>query len=321
MKEIGGYFGLDHFVRQEYYPDLIKLNLGRTALLYLMEVLDIHRLLLPYFLCDSVTERCLETNCRIDFYSIGKDLAPQVSGPLGNHEYLYLVNYYGQLTDESILSYKKEYGNIIVDHTHSFFQRPLDGIPTIYSCRKYFGLPDGAYLSASLAHAPALTQDVSKDRMGHILGRFEGDASDYYQLMLNTASTFHKEPVKAMSPLTENLLGAIDYESVRQRRNENYSYLEKELGDRNHLGFRKPDAPFTYPFYSRHAASIRKELAALKIYIPIYWSSVISQMPEESVEYDYAAHILPLPCDQRYTPLELSRMVEELNICLNKYGE
>lgn len=321
MNEIGGYFGLDHFVRQEYYPDLIKLNLGRTALLYLMEALDIHRLLLPYFLCDSVTERCLETDCRIDFYSIGKDLAPQVSGALSDHEYLYLVNYYGQLTDESILSYKREYGNIIVDHTHSFFQRPLSGIPTIYSCRKYFGLPDGAYLSVSLEQAPVLAADVSKDRMGHILGRFEGSASDYYQLMLDTASTFHKEPVKAMSSLTENLLGAIDYETIRQRRNENYSYLENELGDRNPLDFRKSDGPFTYPFYSRYAASIRKDLAALKIYIPVYWSSVISQMPEESVEYDYAAHILPLPCDQRYTPLELSRMVEELNVCLKKYGE
>lgn len=321
MNEIGGYFGLDDFVRQEYYPDLLKLNLGRTALLYLIEALDIHRLLLPYFLCDSVTERCLETDCRIDFYSVGRDLSPQLSGSLKEHEYLYLVNYYGQLTDQAILSYKEEYGNIIVDHTHSFFQRPLEGIPTIYSCRKFFGLPDGAYVSASPDPAPSLTPDISKGRMEHILGRFEGEASDYYQTMLNTASSFHKEPVKAMSRLTENLLGAIDYQAVRQKRNENYSYLEQELGHRNPLDFIKPDGPFTYPFYSRHAADIRKELAALKIYIPVYWSSVISRMPEESVEYDYAAHILPLPCDQRYTPSELSRMVEELNACLNKYGE
>ena len=37
-------------------------------------------------------------------------------------EYLYLVNYYGQLTDDKIRKYKKIYGNIIVDHTHAFFR-------------------------------------------------------------------------------------------------------------------------------------------------------------------------------------------------------
>ena len=40
---------------------------------------------------------------------------------LSEGEYLYLVNYYGQLTDDKIRKYKKIYGNIIVDHTHAFF--------------------------------------------------------------------------------------------------------------------------------------------------------------------------------------------------------
>ena len=33
MKEIGGYFQLEEMPGEEYYPDLYRVNLGRTALL------------------------------------------------------------------------------------------------------------------------------------------------------------------------------------------------------------------------------------------------------------------------------------------------
>ena len=36
-KEIGGYLELEEPAGQEYYPDLCGVNLGRTALLWLME--------------------------------------------------------------------------------------------------------------------------------------------------------------------------------------------------------------------------------------------------------------------------------------------
>ena len=39
MKEIGGYFQLEQLSGNEYYQDLLPLNLGRTALLYALEQL------------------------------------------------------------------------------------------------------------------------------------------------------------------------------------------------------------------------------------------------------------------------------------------
>ena len=41
-------------------------------------------------------------------------------------------------------------------------------------------MPDGAYLSTDKFLAEKLEFDVSKDRVKHILGRYEGRASDYY---------------------------------------------------------------------------------------------------------------------------------------------
>ena len=42
-KEIGGYLELEEPAGQEYYPDLCGVNLGRTALLWLMEARKIGR--------------------------------------------------------------------------------------------------------------------------------------------------------------------------------------------------------------------------------------------------------------------------------------
>lgn len=44
MKEIGGYFGLEELINNEYYKDLIPLNNGRNSLLYLLKAKNIKKL-------------------------------------------------------------------------------------------------------------------------------------------------------------------------------------------------------------------------------------------------------------------------------------
>ena len=68
MKEIGGYLELEEMSGEEYYPDLIKLNLGRNALVFALEQLHIRKLWLPLLLCDSVTSVC--KNSKIDRKSV-----------------------------------------------------------------------------------------------------------------------------------------------------------------------------------------------------------------------------------------------------------
>ena len=84
---------------------------------------------------------------------------------LANDEYLYVVNYYGQLTKRKVLELKHRFAQIILDNTQAFFQKPLDGIDTIYSCRKFFGVPDGAYLSTNKRLSEELEIDISRERM------------------------------------------------------------------------------------------------------------------------------------------------------------
>ena len=312
-KEIGGYFQLEELQGIEYYPDLYRVNLGRTALLWLLQTKGYKKIILPVFLCASVTETCEENHIQIEFYHLGENLNVKYPGrKLEEDEVLYLVNYYGQLTDEQILEYRRIYGNIIVDHTHAFFQKPLPGIDTLYSCRKFWGVSDGAYLSTDAVLPMDKPVDHSNKRMGHILGRYEENAGVYYQEMLQNAARYEGMEIRRMSRLTENLLGAIDYETGRRKREENYRILSEALPSEFIFTRVTPEGPFVYPYYHKEGLKLRRWLAEHKIFVPTYWKNILEDCTEDSLEYQWAADVLPLPCDQRYGKEEMQYMAERI---------
>lgn len=310
--EIGGYFELGP-LRQtgEYYPSALALNTARNALIYLIRAKNIKKILLPRFLCSSVKAACQREAVSVEEYSIGKDWLPQELPEKGENCWLYLVNYYDQLSDEQILSLKEKYPNLILDHVQAFFHRAPDGIDTIYSCRKFFGVPDGAYLCTDARLDEALEIDVSMNRMRHLLGRLEGNcASDYYDDFKNNDALFYEVELREMSQLTHMLLGAIDYEAAKRQREENFRLLDEQLAKKNGLNILTPVGPYAYPFYCENGVQVRKKLAEKRIYVPTLWPNLACE--KKSFEQDYSDNILPLPCDHRYDTYDIKRMTTEL---------
>ncbi|MBP3495285.1 MAG: hypothetical protein J6K52_03680 [Clostridia bacterium] len=315
MKEIGGYFGLEQLIKNEYYKDLIALNSARNALVYILEARKIKKLYIPYFLCDSVAGALEKEGYKYEYYHIDKTFLPAFDKRLDKDEYLYIVNYYGQIDKERIIELKNRYGNIILDNVQAFFQEPILGIDTIYSLRKFFGVPDGAYLYCDASLDKEIPTDASMNRMKHILGRYEGEsASLYYSDFKANDASFKEEPLKYMSPLTHNILGAIDYEGARKTREENYKHLEKELGKINKLDFKMPKGPYAYPFYCENGMEIKKRLAEKKIFVATLWPNVLNM--NGTLEKDLAENILPLPVDQRYNDEDMHKVVLEVLSCL-----
>ncbi|MCH7321029.1 hypothetical protein LZ480_03920 [Solibacillus sp. MA9] len=314
MKEIGGYFELEQLISNEYYKDLIHLNTARNALLYLIKSKKIEKVYIPFYLCNSVSNMLDRYGYEYEYYRIAADFSPIFNKELKKQECLYVVNYFGQLSEEKILYIKDKHKQIIVDNTQAFFQRPLNSVDTIYSCRKFFGVPDGAYLSTDKRLDKTLEIDISKDRVEHLLGRFEGKASDYYSGFLEVDERFNGETLKQMSKITRNLMGAIDYQNVIRERNRNYRYLENELKKYNPIKLNSPEGPYCYPFYADNGFEIRRNLAEKKIYIPTLWKNVLQVTPQESIEYRYSANLLPIPCDQRYDEDDMKYIVECINI-------
>ncbi len=317
MKEIGGYFQLDEFVKEPYYRNMIELNTGRNALLYLVMAKNIKKVYIPNLLCNSVTDVLKQHSVQYDFYDIGKDLLPLFSIKMKPDEFLYIVNYYGQIDNNIIREYKEKFKRIIIDNTQAFFQDPVVGVDTIYSCRKFFGVPDGAYLFTDAFFELELKIDKSKDRMAHILGRYEGAASDFYIYFQMNDESFYNLELRWMSKLTKNLLGAIDYENTKESRNQNFAYIFDDLQYMNKLMVKKTEGAYAYPFYCNEGMKVRNKLAEKKIYIPTLWPNVLQTMRKGSVEYDYAANILPLPCDQRYKKDDMDILIKEVKKCID----
>lgn len=313
-KEIGGYFGLEQLPGKEFYPHLIKVNSGRNALLYLLKARNIRKLYIPFFLCDSVSVLCDRLGYEYEYYSIGKDWMPVFDKPLSPDTWLYVVNYYGQLSNKTALWLKEKYTYMIFDNVQAFFQPPVDGIDTIYSCRKFFGVPDGGYVATDAILEDTLPLDISKDRMKHILGRYEGTGSEYYRDFQENDESFYTLDLREMSKLTQNILRAIDYDFVRCKRNENYALLASTLDVQNPLPLTVPDGPYCYPFYCADGMVLKKKLAQKKIYVATLWPNVLQL--ECLLEKDYAENLLPLPCDQRYGVAEIKKILEEIKSCL-----
>ncbi|MEE3419695.1 MAG: hypothetical protein VZR02_01125 [Lachnospiraceae bacterium] len=318
-REIGGYLEMETYHGREYHPGLYALNLGRTAITWFFRKVGARKVWIPCFLCGSVIEALENEGFELRRYFIRPDLYPASESlprtPLSETEWLLVLNNYGQLEDSYIKACANLYGNVLFDYTHAFFQKPVPGTNVVYSVRKFLGVTDGAYLQTEKPIRMPEETDASHTRCAHILGRYEESASAHYQEMLDNAHGYEGAQAKKMSPLTQNLLRSFDYEWIKTRRMENYQMLDSLLGGKNPLeieGFlRTPAAgPFCYPFYADKGTEIRRRLAARKIYIPTYWSNVLRDMPEDTLEHRYAANILALPCDQRYGTSDMKEVAE-----------
>ena len=311
IKEIGGYFGLEKLISNEYYPDLAAVNNARCALLYIIKAKHYKKVFLPYFLCDSVRLVLEREKIPFEEYRIDKTFLPILDINTNPEEVVYIVNYYGLISEEQLISLKNKYGNIVVDNAQAFFTRPIKGIDTIYSCRKFFGVPDGGYAYTEAEYHENMPFDVSMERMKHILGRFEGTkASDYYDDFNNNDESFKEIELRSMSKLTHNILGAIDYQAAKDHREENFLFLSKALGERNELNIKCPPGPYAYPFYIQNGMTIKKQLAERKIYVATLWPNVLGTGLD--IETDFTENILPLPCDQRYSQEDMQRVVNEI---------
>lgn len=312
MREIGGYFEMEAANGEEFHDTALALNSGRHCLEYILKKRKISKLYIPEFMCYTATAVCNKCRCSYEYYPIQKNFLPDLSCEPGNREYIYIVNYYGQLSNEILAGLAGKYKNVIIDNVQAFFQMPLEGIDTIYSCRKFFGVADGGYLYTALEYPETFERDLSYSRMSFVLGRYEQGANMFFEEASRNNNIFDSEPVKFMSRVTQNILKSVDYQKVIEKREQNFMTLHKYLGGVNELDIICPPGSFMYPLLIENGALLRKKLIGKKIYIPCFWPDVFEMAGSDSVARKYAENILPLPCDQRYGEAEMKYIAENI---------
>ena len=316
MIEIGGYMGAEQYDSLEYHNEAIALNIGRNCFRYIIRAKKIKKILLPSYLCSAITDVCEDEKIEYEFYAIDKCFKPILNKNIEKGTYLYVINYFGQLDNDYLKMLSKKFSNIIVDNAQSFFQLPVQGIDTIYTCRKFFGVPDGAYIYTDTMLDDILETDYSVDRWEYIIGRTEKNAKEYYDKYRHNEELLEKLDIRKMSLMTKNVLKSLDYQKINQKRIENAKVLNEKLGNINNINVQIGEyGLYAYPMLVDKGKYIKKKLIDKNIYVPTLWPNVISN--KESSEYAIylTENLLPLPCDQRYTKADMeyvANLVSEL---------
>jgi len=316
MKPIGGYLELQFMNGNEYYPLLLKLNTGRNAFEYILKVKGYTSVYIPYFTCEVILEPLKKLGIQYQFYTIDDKLDPILDFEVGPTECFLYTNYFG-LKQDTVLALSKQFPNLIVDNSQAFFSEPLQEVDTFYSCRKFFGVPDGAYLHSTSKAKLKLEKDISLDRMSHLVKSIELGIENGYQDYIENNNALSKNPIRRMSNISQKILSGIDYKECKYRRNSNFMYLHDFLLKYNDLSFdaSSVNGPMVYPLL--HAStSVKAKLIEKRIYVATYWPNVFDWTTKKMLENYLTAHLISLPIDHRYTHADMKRIINVLKTIL-----
>ena len=313
VKAIGGYLQLQLPEKHEFYPSLIKLNTGRNALEYLLTVNNYSCIYIPYFTCEVLLEPIKRLNLTYHFYTLDKNLDPVIDFKIEPTECFLYTNYFG-IKQATIARLREQVPNLIIDNSQAFFSRPLPGLDTFYSCRKFFGVPDGAYLQTNIVGNFRLEKDVSFHRVTHLLQSIDQPIENGYESFVQNNDVLSQNPIRQMSALTEIMLKSIDYQECRKIRSRNFNILHTALEKKNKLmiDIDHADGPLCYPLLVEKE-SVKKKLISKRVFVPVYWPNVFRWTTSRMFENYLATHLVSLPVDHRHNEEDMSRIVNYLD--------
>lgn len=321
-KPIGGYFELEAARECDAalpHSPAIYTQSARAGLALVLCHTSIRRLWLPRYVCGAIPKTVEKLGVEVAWYNLDKHLMPVVPPELSADEGLFIVNYFG-LCDARLrtLAQAARERLVIVDQAQALFAAPVDNTFTLYSPRKFVGVPDGGFLVSHQPLTPCLqVTKASVKRSEHLLMRANDQLKEGYKAFRQAEATLENEAPAAMSPLTTRLLKQIDYAQVKARRSENYEVLKDTLNSTNELEIFKapiPEGPLCYPWMPK-AQLDRTWLAERGVFIPCYWEEVLKQPGIGSLEEDLVRRCLPLPCDQRYDVDDMKHLISMVQEC------
>lgn len=331
-------------------PDI--LNVGesyvstcRSAIGMALDVVQAERkvALLPGFTCESViapfTKRgfevepySLEWGLNIEWASFKKQIEKVRPSVILVHAY------FGFDTTHELTAHIqeiRELGIIVIeDMTQSMFSSfaPLHANFHVGSIRKWMPLPDGAFVTLPIADKVTEEDDVLVQAKTKAMTE-KGDWIMYgigEKESLRRSFTDAEEILDSrdrpylMSSISRELYDTTDISKMREARRMNYYYLENKIWNDEKLACQfesmlppisRSVCPFHFPVLVKdNRKELQQYLASKDIYATVIW-----RIPDEfedkindSVRYIYD-HILCFHIDQRYSIIDMERIVEVLN--------
>ena len=315
---IGGYFDLAPGRGGTQWPWLgraTKFQSARAAIAAVFLANSATAAWVPWFVCGAVRDGLKFAGIPVRGYALSPSRGVPDDLRLGAGEWLLCVDYFGNSAaacDDAIARHGAD--RVLVDASQAFLHAPRDGVATVYSPRKFCGVPDGGLLvNAPYVAAPADADEFGSMRRSRaLLLRASGKLAEGYAAFQEGEASLEDCTPQAMSMLTADHLAEVDVARMRTQRIANHTALADALRHRHRIEALAPDAaPLCCPVPTGDAPRLRAALAQRGIFCPAYW-------PDADVPADDATGLalrhgtLYLPCDQRYGPDDMAVVAHTL---------
>lgn len=318
-KEYGGYLPFEGMEGPDYFGSfpqerVLRTNSAKAAIHFALSLMPVRILYIPHYICASVREMMAAYDLEIRPYAINEQLLPEVDSIEADAGIL-IVNYFGVM-EEAAAGAAARFDHVILDQSHAFYAAPIwrKGLFNIYSCRKFFGVPDGGYLIGADVRKPEPEPewDTVSGHFSYLTESLENGTNAAYKEKQESDRYFYGN-YKGMSRLSRRMLAATDYERVKGIRCENFRLLHSLLDGRNkYSDVISCDAPpaYLYPFYG--SSTLKQRLVAEKIYVPTLWRELITESFRDTREYRLSENTVFLPVDQRYGAEDMRYLAERV---------
>jgi dTDP-4-amino-4,6-dideoxygalactose transaminase len=295
------------------------------------------RFLIPAYLCVAVLQPFRELGIEVDFYRIGRRLEidwDEIARKLDTGKYsgFLLIRYFGSsIQNAPPKGFLERWPEVtaIEDAAQAFLTPGVGGAGayTVYSLRKWIGMPDGGAVIGRTPGGLSLLPGGSRFayerlaafelRQAYRAGNLRSK-QPYLDRFHEAESILDGDAggVAAMSGLSERILRTSDLRAIAAARRENFRFLMTRFPKFKNvaplgMAWGERDVPLGFPIVCRGRDRIRLGLKQKRIYCPIHWKMppMLEGLPEAREALALSRSILTLPCDQRYTTVDMEYML------------
>lgn len=292
--------------------DNLAVNSGRTAVYAAVLDIGAKEVWLPFYLCPTVKEFLLERDIKVKEYHIDEEYIPLVDN-LPKTAAIVWTNWFGMISGD-VQKYVADTYNerLIVDNCHAFFTPPQHNVHTIYSCRKFLGVPSGAFMVCDgITTSFQGWRTVYDNTWGYLELASEYGSNRAYPQYLDHENSLQNE-WGLMGSMLRAVLSGLDYDSIKKKRSENLSVLQRVLGKYAlpSVSGRAP-YPVWFPLYVEDE-DLRQKLVESSIFVPRLWKRVLTSQDATLHELNLARYLCPLPIDQRYKKGDMELLADKV---------
>jgi dTDP-4-amino-4,6-dideoxygalactose transaminase len=289
---------------------------ARSALAALLRFRGIQRIWLPDFCCSALVEAAGAVE--IGWYATTPELDVSLASlvpSLRPGDAVLGIDYFGRAPRSGFLDFVRAQRDIlwIEDRAHALNPGlPAWGDIVLYSPRKLLGVGDGGVMVSqsplpSPSNSPTAPLPVAQRQRQRDP---EGLRPDQWFSAFKAQEAAFCVDDGRMSDLTKTVLERADGAAISARRQSNARLLAAALED---LALWPTDpidyAPLAFPICVADRDGLAQALAEQRIYCAKHWTDLPNDPALFPVAHSLSAHILSLPCDQRYDQRDMVRIV------------